>query len=68
MRVAGRDVNNPYVGKVYEALGRLGGGGRDGFGIVVYAPYADSPDAARGQMQAFLEAMLPSINEAIAVD
>jgi EpsI family protein len=68
MRLAGRDVNNPYVGKVYEALGRLGGSGRDGFGIVIYAPYTDSPDAARGQMQAFLETMLPSINEAIAVD
>lgn len=68
MRVGGRDVNNPYVGKVYEALGRLGGGGRDGFGIVVYAPYTDNPDVARTQMQAFIEAMLPSINEALHVD
>ena len=68
MRVAGRDVNNEYVGKVYEALGRLGGGGRDGFGIVIYAPYTEAPDEAQVQMQAFLEAMLPSINEAITVD
>ncbi|MBK8992660.1 MAG: EpsI family protein [Gammaproteobacteria bacterium] len=67
MRVAGRDANNPYVGKVYEAIGRLGGGGRDGFGIVVYAPYTDSPEVARERMHAFLEAMLPSINEAITV-
>jgi exosortase A len=67
-RVAGRDVSNPYVGKVFEALGRLGGRGRDGFGIVVYSPYSDDPDAAREQMRAFLEAMLPSINEAVRVD
>ena len=68
MRVAGRDVNNPYVGKVYEALGRLGGAGRDGFGIVVYAPYTDRPEVARERMQAFLEDMLPSINEAMRVE
>ncbi|MBK9470571.1 MAG: exosortase A [Gammaproteobacteria bacterium] len=68
MRVAGKDVNNPYVGKVYEALGRLGGGGRDGFGIVVYAPYTDDPGVARERMQAFLETMLPSLNDAMRVE
>ena len=68
MRVAGRDVNSPYVGKVYEALGRLGGGGRDGFGIVVYAPYTDDPGVARERMQAFLETMLPSLNDAMRVE
>lgn len=68
MRVAGRDVNNDYLGKVYEALGRVAGRGRDGFGIVVYAPYTDRPETAREQMQAFLESMLPSINEAVQVE
>jgi len=68
MRVAGRDVNNDYLGKVYEALSRVGGLGRDGFGIVVYAPFTDRPEAAREQMQAFLESMLPSINEAARVE
>ena len=62
MRVAGQDFSNPMIGKIHEALGTLRGAGREGFGIVVYAPYTDDPATAREQMQAFLAEMLPSID------
>jgi len=68
MRTAGQDFSNPMLGKIYEALGTLRGNGREGFGIVVYAPYTDDPDAARERMQAFLDAMMLSIDNALRSD
>jgi len=41
------DTSNEYIGKVYEALGRLTGGSRDGFGIVVFTPLDDVPESSR---------------------
>ena len=68
MRTGGQDFSNPMIGKIHEALGTLRGAGREGFGIVIYAAYTDQPDLARDRMQAFLEAMLPSIDAATTVD
>jgi len=67
-RVAGRDVNNPYLGKVYEALGRLLGGARHGFGVVIYSPYSDDPDAAREVLRQFLESNMSGLDRAMAVE
>ncbi len=68
MRAAGQDFSDPLLGKIHEALGVLRGAGREGFGIVVYAPYTDQPDAARARLQTFLDAMLPSIDAALKVE
>lgn len=68
MRIGDEDFSNPYVGKIREVLHLLLTGDRTGFGVVVYAPHADGPDLARERMQAFLEAMLPSIDAVTRVD
>jgi len=67
-RIGAHDTSDPYRGKIYEALTRLSGGGHDGFGIVVYAPYGENPDPAREKMQAFLDVMMPAIDAVLRTD
>jgi len=67
MRVAA-GTSTLVRGQSLRGAGRSGGAGRDGFGIVVYAPYTDSPERTGERMQAFSQDMLPSINDAITID
>ena len=52
---------NDYLGKLLQAKERLLMLGDDGAGILVYARYEESPDAARAALRSFITAQLPSL-------
>jgi EpsI family protein len=64
--VGGRDVVNPYAGKLLQAREHILGRGDDGVAIIVAAPYAGTPDAAEQALREFIAAMRPSIDAAAA--
>jgi EpsI family protein len=62
-RVGDRHTANPYLGKVLEALSRLFGLRRDGTLIAIAAPYEGKIASAEEILQAFVDQMLPSIDQ-----
>jgi len=64
-RIGVRHTANPYLGKALEALSRLFGQRRDGTLIAVATPYEDKAIPAEATMQAFIDQMLPSIEQEI---
>jgi len=64
-RIAGRHMANPYMAKMMEAVSRLVGSRGEGALIAVAAPYGERPEIAHEALQAFIEAMLPSIDAEI---
>lgn len=64
-RVGDYYTSNPYVGKILEAVNRLFGGRRDGAFLVVATPYVEKTDDAVPVLQAFLDAMLPVVEQTL---
>ena len=65
-RIAGRDLNDPYVAKALLARARLLGGGDDSAAIVLAAAYDARPDAAAQTLRQFTREMMPSVDAALA--
>jgi EpsI family protein len=65
-RVSGRNIVEPYVGKLLLARDRLLGRGDVGAAIILFTPYQERPDAAEETMRQFVRDMLPSIELALA--
>lgn len=64
-RVGGQHTSNEYWAKAIEAASRVTGASGGGAVIAVAAPYESKPEAAAVSLKAFLEAMLPTIDEEI---
>lgn len=62
-RIGDRQTANPYLGKLIEAASILIGGRHDGALIAVAAPYLEKEGPAIDSLQAFVDAMLPSIDD-----
>jgi EpsI family protein len=65
-RVSGRNIVEPYVGKLLLARDRLLGRGDEGAAIILFTPYLERPDAAQETLRQFVREMLPSIEVALA--
>lgn len=63
--IAERHLANPYEAKVYEALAKLFGQGREGAGIVVFTGQRGDLDAARARLQRFLDDMLSAVEQSL---
>lgn len=63
--VDGRFTVNQYWAKLLQAKATLSGRGDDGAVVIIYAPYADQPQAAERAMQEFGNAMLPLITRSL---
>lgn len=64
-RVGDRHTASPYLAKLIEALTRIAGQRGEAALIAIAAPYRDQPVEAERAMVAFLDAMLPAIDEEI---
>lgn len=53
--VGGKNTINPYVGKVHEALGRIGWVDAGAYRIVIYTEGKEDPAAERRVLQGFLD-------------
>ncbi|MHB1232234.1 MAG: exosortase A [Burkholderiales bacterium] len=60
-RIKGRNLDNPYLGKLLLALNKVAGRQDDGAAIVVFTPYEGDPAQVAPVLQAFLADMLPAI-------
>lgn len=56
---------NPYLAKLLLAKARMFGQQDDGAAIIVAAPYEDTPEPAALALKAFIQDMLPAIQESI---
>ncbi|MDZ7656097.1 MAG: exosortase A [Sulfurimicrobium sp.] len=56
---------NPYLAKLLLAKARMLGQPDDGAAIIVNSPYEDTPEPATLAMQAFIQDMLPAVQESI---
>jgi exosortase A len=65
-RISGRDLSNPYVGKLLLARNRLLGRGDDAAAIILATPYDERTDVAQESLRQFVREMLPSIDSALA--
>ena len=65
-RISGRDLSNPYVGKLLLARNRLLGRGDDAVAIILATPYDERTDAAQESLRQFVREMVPSIDSALA--
>jgi len=65
-RVSGRNIVEPYVGKLLLARDRLLGRGDVGAAIILFTPYQERPEAAEETMRQFVREMLPSIEVELA--
>jgi len=63
--IAGHYTVNPYLGKLYEALGVLGGQGRPGAGIVLATPLDEDPEPARARLRAWAAAHAQALDAAL---
>lgn len=65
-RIAGRDLSNPYLGKLYLARDRLLARGDDAGAIIVATPYDELAEPAQETLRLFTREMRPSIEAALA--
>ena len=65
-RISGRDLNNPYVGKLLLARNRLLGHGDDAAAVILASPYDERAEVAEESLRQFVSEMLPSIDTALA--
>jgi exosortase A len=65
-RISGRDLSNPYVGKLLLAGNRLLGRGDDAVAIIITTPYDERTDVAQESLRQFVRGMVPSIDSALA--
>lgn len=61
----GEYTANAYIGKLLQARSKLLAEGDDGAAVMVYAPIADKPEAARAALRAFLDDHLDPIGHAL---
>ena len=63
--VDGEYTVNQHWAKLLQAKSTLFGRGDDGAVVMVYAPYADDPQAAARKLQDFVSIMLPAITRSL---
>lgn len=64
--LAGTYTVNPYLAKLLLAKARMLGQQDDGAAIIIDSPYEDTPESAALALKAFIQDMLPAIQESIA--
>lgn len=65
-RISGRDLTNPYLGKLLLARDRLLARGDDSAAVIIATPYVDKEEPAIATLREFVHDMLPSIDAALA--
>jgi EpsI family protein len=61
-RVHGKDMRNPYLIKLRQALSKVFGHGDEGFAFIIATPYTRDPAQAEKVLSDFLDGMKPALD------